>query len=131
MVCTNETDDVSGAAGVTFSTFGLADNLIRQSDIVFNGVDYNWFTDFADTSNDNIFVEGVALHEIGHLIGLLHSPLGVATMLWAGPDGINTQAGLSSDDIAGARYLYPVATNYGTISGTVTKSGSPVFGAAV
>ena len=53
-------------------------------------------------------------------------------MLFRGGAGVNVQTGLSSDDIAGGRRLYPTApTNFGTIQGTVTKSGSPVLGAAV
>lgn len=131
LVGTNANNDISGALGVTFSTFG-GDNIFIQGDIVFNGVEFDWFTDFNDTANPSIFIEGVALHEIGHFIGLLHSPLGAATMLWAGSDGISIQTGLSSDDISGARFLYPAAaTNYGGIKGTITKGGSPVFGAAV
>jgi hypothetical protein len=131
LVGTNATDDVSGALGVAFTTTGATDNLLRQGDIVFNGVDYNWFTDFSDNSSTDIFIESVALHEIGHFIGLLHSPFGVATMLYSGALGVNVQAGLSNDDISGARFLYPATTNYGAIHGTVTKAGSPVFGAAV
>jgi hypothetical protein len=124
--------DISGALGVTMITFGATDNIIRGADIVFNGVEHAWFTDYFNTSSTDSFVEGVALHEIGHLIGLLHSPLGAATMLWATSSGIGLQTGLHDDDIAAARFLYPAAaTNYGAIRGTITKSGSPVWGAAV
>lgn len=125
-------NDISGALGVTFITFGTTDNIIKQGDIVFNGVQYNWFTDYFSGNTTDTFVEGVALHEIGHLLGLQHSPLGAATMLWVTDSGVSVQAGLHADDISGARHLYPTAaTNYGGIKGTVTKSGSPVLGAAV
>src|SRR5262249_9356436 len=91
-----------------------------------------WFTDFSDTANTNVFTEGVALHELGHFIGLAHSPVGGDTMLFRGAPGVNAQAGLSPDDIAGARMLYPVArSNYGRIAGTVAKNGSSVLGAVV
>lgn len=126
-------DDISGALGVTYtSTF--ASGTIAESDIVFNGVEYDWFTDFNGTNDPNQFVESTALHEIGHFIGLAHSPVGSATMLWVGNDGVDNQAGLSSDDIAGARFLY-VATNQvnarATLKGTVTKGGVGILGASI
>ncbi len=125
-------DDISGALGVTFTTWDPTSNIILEGDIVFNGVEYTWFTDFNDTSNPATFVEAVASHEIGHFLGVAHSPVGGATMLFRGASGVNVQTGLSDDDIAGGRYLYPmVPTNFGAVKGTVTKSGSPVLGAAV
>ena len=125
-------DSISGALGLTYGNFTVDDNTLVEADIVFNGAEKAWFTDFNDTANTNIFIEGVALHELGHFIGLEHSPVGGATMLYHGGSGVSVQAGLSSDEIAAVRFLYPVgATNYGSVKGTVTKSGSPVFGAAV
>ena len=125
-------DDIGGALGVAFTRFTTTDNKILQADIVFNGFDYPWFANFFDTNNMDTYVEGVALHEIGHLIGLNHSPVGGATMLYAGGPGLNLQTGLSNDDSPAARHLYPTApTNFGAVQGTITKSGSPVFGAAV
>lgn len=124
--------DIGGALGVTFTSFGGTDNYLRQADIVFNGVVYNWFADYFSANTTDTFVEGVALHEIGHFLGIQHSPLGAATMLWVGGDGVSVQTGLSSDDVAAARYLYPVGiTNFGAIKGNITKGGGPVLGAAV
>jgi len=126
-------NDIGGALGVAFTTMSLTDNKILQADIVFNGVPpRDWFADFFDQNNTRTYVEGVALHEIGHFIGLNHSPVGGATMLYVGLPGVNVQTGLSEDDLAGARYLYPTAPgNFGAVEGTITKDGSPVLGAAV
>jgi len=127
-----DTYDITSTLGVAFVRSSDPDNTILEGDIVFNGVTRNWFTDFNDAANTNVFVESVATHEIGHFIGLSHSPVGGATMLFRGGQGVNVQAGLSSDEIAAARCLYPVSpANYGAVKGVVTKSGSPILGAAV
>lgn len=126
-------DDIRGALGLTFTRF-FGDYQLLEADIVFNGVDFVWFTDFFDTANAARFVEATALHEIGHFIGLLHSPLGGATMIAFYEGGVSPTAGLSHDEIAGARTLYPVAAPWaalGTIKGTVTMNGAAVAGAAV
>lgn len=47
-----------------------------------------------------------AIHEFGHALGLAHSEKGAAIMNPAGGSGDNL-SDLHSDDIAGARYLYP------------------------
>lgn len=125
------TASIAGALGVTYVSL-YSDGSFDQADIVFNGVEQTWFTSATNTLDTGYFVEGVALHEIGHFIGLRHSPVGGATMLFAADSGISLQAGLSPDDVAGARFIYPLgATNYGTIKGTITRNGSPLFGAAV
>ena len=127
------TSDISGALGVTFSSF-QSDNTMIEADIVLNGNLYSWATDFTNTASLSYFVDGVLLHEIGHFIGLNHSPVGGATMLSRGGAGIGTQVGLSSDEVAAARTLYPsnnLAGGFGAVKGQVTKSGTNVFWAAV
>ncbi len=127
------TSDISGRLGVTFNSF-FADGTFAEADIVFNGVEYDWFTDFSSSNNPNQFVESAALHEMGHFIGFAHSPVGGASMLWVGNDGVDLQAGLSSDDISGARVIY-MATNQvnarATLKGQVMKSGVGILGAAI
>jgi hypothetical protein len=127
------TASISGALGVTFTSF-YADGLLAEADIVFNGVEFDWHTDFNNAASTAQFVEGTALHEIGHFIGLAHSPMGSASMFWVGSDGVDAQAGLSLDEISAARSVYPIAAQVATraaLKGQVTKNGSAVLGAAV
>ncbi|WCJ58511.1 matrixin family metalloprotease [Fontisphaera persica] len=126
-------DSISGTLGVCFYTY-FPGNLLAEADIVLNGVQRRWYTDFSATNGQAYFVEGVTLHEIGHWLGLSHSPVGGATMLAYGDIGQSSQSGLSADEIAAVRTLYPASgtmSNLAHLRGTVTKGGQPVVGAAV
>src|SRR5205823_1791211 len=93
-----------------------------------------WSTDLRSADMTRQYVEGTATHEIGHFLGLKHSPVGGATMLFHGGGGVNVQAGLSSDEVAAAKWLYGKASTLaklGRFQGRVTMNGSSVFGAAV
>jgi hypothetical protein len=122
--------NLSGRRGWTYVTFS-SDGSILDADIILNGIQYEWFTDFNNSSNQAQFVESILLHEIGHFVGLDHSPAGGATVA-NGPNGIGTQAGLSADEVAAMRYLYPdTRFKWASIRGKVTSSGTGVFGAIV
>ena len=129
--------DIGGALGVTF--FAAAADVSIGADIVLNGdpvKGYHWFTDINTVSTDTraYFIEAVLTHEIGHFIGLEHAPMGAATMFFRGSSGLGTQAGLSIDEIAAGRALYPqpgVLASLGHIHGQVTADNAAVLGAAV
>ena len=127
-------DNISGALGVAFTSF-YSDGVLSEADIVFNGVEFAWFTDFSDTNNAGRFVELVALHEIGHFLGLQHSPLGGAVMLARSAALPANASGLSDDELGAARWLYtstPPLTNWAVLKGLVTKAGEGgVFGATI
>jgi hypothetical protein len=126
-------DNISGTTGLTFSDF-FSDSTLAEADIVLNGVEFSWFTDFNDANNAGQFVESVLLHEIGHFVGLAHSPVGSSTMFPRGGNGVSVQAGLSPDEVAAVHALYPNASTpstVGRIVGQVTMRGLSVLGAGV
>ncbi|MCC7377494.1 MAG: matrixin family metalloprotease [Verrucomicrobiales bacterium] len=127
-------DNLSGVLALTYVTSFSDGNIITDADTVFNGSQYRWITDAADLSQQGPFVEAIALHEIGHFLGLRHSPVGGATMLFVGDFGMNSQVGLATDEFSAARALYGAAATVaglGRVTGTVRAGGSPVLGAAV
>ena len=76
-------------------------------------------------------MQTVAMHEIGHFLGIDHSGVVRATMFPYAPDVLQT---LSYDDVAAVSTLYPKSPpdfNSATIAGTVRLNGAAVFGAHV
>ena len=67
----------------------------------------------------------VSTHEFGHALGLAHTKVGAAIMEWTGGAG-EKRTELHSDDIAGARWLYPPRTNrdWGDVSPDGNGGGS-------
>ena len=131
------TVNLAGRRGYTQITTSWDDGSILDADIILNGKEFQWFTDFNNKTNQALFIESVLLHEIGHFVGLDHTPIGGATVV-SGPAGVGTEAGLSADEVAAMRFLYPdgTLTNLATIKGKITRPGEffgvdNVHGAAI
>jgi hypothetical protein len=133
-------------AATTF-TVDDTDGRILESDIYFNTI-FPWSTSDAGTT-DRYDVQSIAVHEIGHLLGLSHSALGETELIGGGRRVVGAEAvmfpiafsrgsiadrSLKADDIAGISDIYGTTTfsrESGSISGRVTKAGRGVKGAHV
>ena len=133
-----------GILAVTLLTFDVTDPhgvKIADADIALNGSlnealtnrprDYKWTTTGGFDQNGNLKrcyadIQGVVTHEIGHLLGIGHSPrpnnsqVADDVTMWDGDswsvydfDDWDTMKDLSDDDIAAIQYMYgnPSATN--------------------
>ncbi len=123
------------------------DGRILESDIFFNTV-FPWSTSESGTTG-RFDVESIAVHELGHLLGLSHSALGETELISGGRRVLAAESvmfpiafaagniddrSLKADDIAGISDIYstPAFTRgFGSISGRVTKNGQGVVGAHI
>jgi hypothetical protein len=133
-------------AATTF-TVDVTDGRILESDIFFNAA-FPWSV-AESGGTDRFDVESIALHEVGHLLGLSHSALGETELISGGRRVIAAEAvmfpiafsrgniagrRLKADDIAGISDIYGTSAftrQFGSIAGRVTKGGRGVKGAHV
>ena len=120
---------------------------VVESDIFFNTA-FPWSTDAAGVSGRHD-VQSIAVHEIGHLLGLGHSAIGETEVMPGGRRVLGAEAvmfpiafaagsiddrTLKADDLAGITDIYGNTSARrlrGSISGRVTKNGAGVLGAHV
>jgi hypothetical protein len=140
--------DLERTLGATTYTYDTRTGEITEADIFLNS-NFDWSVSPGGQAG-RFDVESIALHEIGHFVGLGHSALG-ETELRAGGGRrvigaeavmfpIAFSAGsvigrtLRADDVAGVSDIYPAGSfrdSTGSVSGRVTKNGRGVFGAHI
>src|SRR5206468_2589031 len=76
--------DMSNRAGYTLVALD-AQNRIIEADTALNARIFSWFTEINNTNSGAQFVESVVLHEVGHFLGLDHTPVGGGTVIDNGP----------------------------------------------
>jgi len=114
------------------------DEIVLPGQIVDGDIMFNPSSPLSTTSGGSagtFDVKSTAVHEIGHFLGLSHSPVVDATMnpvLLSGTEA----ATLAEDDEASIASAYPdptLLTNFGRIAGHVTRGGTglPLPGAMV
>ncbi|MEN8149688.1 MAG: matrixin family metalloprotease, partial [Planctomycetota bacterium] len=110
--------------GTLALTFPYSQNgILTDVDIILND-DVDW--DTSEVGRDFVAdVQAVLTHEIGHMIGLDHVPLGTSTMFPELPLGAIRTRSLEPDDVAAITALYPepAAVHLGGIRGRVTVDG--------
>jgi len=100
-----------------------------DSDVIFWDGGFKFYTGTSGcTGSPSAYIEDVATHELGHALGLGHSSANDATMYSTYMMCTQTKRTLASDDIAGAKALYPATSVPANTAPTVVIT-SPANGA--
>lgn len=140
--------DLDRVLGATSFLIDTTNGRIVEADVFFNS-HFAWSVATAGTPG-RVDLESVALHELGHLLGLSHSALGETELTGSGGRRVTASGSimfpiamsagtiadrvLHADDVAGISDLYPAVGQVaatGGITGRVTKGGQGLLGAHV
>jgi len=121
-------------AAVTTLIYDASTGVIIDADIDLNGYNFFWTTS-DDGTKAATDIENTMTHELGHLLGLAHSPEPKATMFGNTSQGELDKRSLEQDDTSGVCFIYPFddTTPQGGGQGTVkvdVQGGCAVGGAA-
>jgi len=108
-----------GSNTLAVTSYSYSGSTMIEADIVFNTA-WTWDS-YRGPLRSAIDIQRVALHEVGHLIGLAHSSVSNTIMY----PSINNAYLLTSDDIAGVQALYGAASSTPTPTPSPTATPSP------
>jgi hypothetical protein len=128
-------DNGSGYFPVGSSTVAItpvwfySNGRIADADVLFNGQGFHFTTSQEPGRYD---VQDVAVHELGHLLGLDHTGWAGGSMYPYVDASVILHRSLSRDEVTAARMIYPAAGST-SVSGTVRRvsGGATVAGAHV
>ncbi len=95
--------NLSGVVALTSVSYAPSTGEIVDADIEFNAVDFSLGTTGRTNQSD---IANTLTHEVGHFLGLDHSPVSSATMLATAPLGETSKRSLEQDDIDGLCTIY-------------------------
>ena len=122
--------------GLTIRDVNIATGEILDADLVLNAAQFRWTIKNEDnftTLTGPADVQESIARAVGQLLGLNNVPTRGSVMQAYTYPGSRGRISLAADDLAAALDIYPPTPNPAvtSISGQVTKAGSPVFGAYV
>jgi hypothetical protein len=129
-------EDSDGIIALTTTSFNAKTGEIVDADIEMNGAQFVFSTvdaPFCSTPFPRpancvaTDVRNVMTHEVGHLLGLDHSPYPSATMYWQADNLELNKRSLDSDDILGICFLFPPGKTASQCSQS-ERSGRQVIG---
>jgi hypothetical protein len=123
----------SNALAITTIVYDRSSGEIQDADIDVNGFSFFWtVTDEAGAIDND--VQNTITHEMGHLIGLGHSPDTDATMFASSPGGETSKRSLAPDDVMGVCTIYPTGgatpRGLGVTRGMLTSGSTCAVGVA-
>jgi predicted Zn-dependent protease len=108
-----------GSSTLAVTYYSYSGSRMTEGDIVFN-TSWSWDS-YRGALRSNPDIQRVALHELGHLLGMAHSTLSSAIMYAY----INNSYQLTADDIAGIQSLYGAPSGSPTPTPTPTPTPGP------
>ena len=122
-------DDENGSFAAETYSWWDANNRYKDSDIVFYEASYKYFS--MSGCSQGVYLENVAPHEFGHMLGLKHTTVAGATMeatfkTWCDRGWLT----LDDDDISGIRSMYPAGASVPANTAPSVEISSPGNGAS-